>query len=175
MTALCYTKPMRRHWTGFTIVELMVVIVVIAILASIVIAVYAGIQDRAQDASRIQDVSKITKSLGVYNARHGDYPNEQGSNWETSYDYPTSFLNGLKTSGVVSGVPVDKVNTVTGGYYRYYLYTAGSYGCDVARGDFYVFEVIKPGGGQSSQSPGFSCSGRIWDDEGWYVTGEYQF
>jgi prepilin-type N-terminal cleavage/methylation domain-containing protein len=40
----------RRHWRkrGFTIVELLIVFVVIAILAAITAVAYSGIQDRAR-------------------------------------------------------------------------------------------------------------------------------
>ena len=41
---------MNRKAHGFTIVELLIVIVVIAILAAIAIAAYTNIQDRANDA-----------------------------------------------------------------------------------------------------------------------------
>ena len=59
---------------GFTIVELLIVIVVIAILAGITIVAYAGITNRAQQ-SKIQGTA--TNVLGVteaYNAEYGYYP-----------------------------------------------------------------------------------------------------
>lgn len=51
---------------GFTLVELMIVIVVIAILAAISIVAFAGIQQRSRDASRLSDVEGIQKSLTTY-------------------------------------------------------------------------------------------------------------
>lgn len=44
---------------GFTIVELLIVIVVIAILAAISIIAYNGIQSRARDAQRSNDIATI--------------------------------------------------------------------------------------------------------------------
>ncbi len=150
------------------------VIVIIAVLAVATAVTYRGVQDRAKDAVRVQDAAMINKALQAYNARNGNYPNEQSSDWEYSYNYPTTFISALVASDTVNAVPVDKVNTLSGGYYRYYRYTAGNYSCDATKGDFYVFQIIKPGGGQSPQSPGFSCSGRNWASEAWYTMGGYQ-
>ncbi len=71
---------------GFTIVELLIVIVVIAILASIVIVAYDGFQQRAQDARRQSDISSIRKILETYNVEHGEYPtttNQSQANWKS--------------------------------------------------------------------------------------------
>ena len=159
---------------GFTVIELLTVIVIIALLAVTTAVTYRGVQDRAKDAVRVQDAATISKALQSYNARNGNYPNEQSASWEDSYAYPITFISALVTSDTINAVPVDKVNTLSGGYYRYYRYTAGSYSCDASKGDFYVFQIIKPGGGQSPQSPGFSCSGRNWASEAWYTMGGYQ-
>lgn len=50
---------------GFTIVELLIVIVVIAILASISIVAYAGIQDRARQSKVRSDISNIAKAISI--------------------------------------------------------------------------------------------------------------
>lgn len=50
---------------GFTIVELLIVIVVIAILASISVVAYNGIQKRAKDSQRKSDVAEIIKLLSI--------------------------------------------------------------------------------------------------------------
>jgi len=59
---------------GFTIVELLIVIVVIAILAAISIVAYNGIQSRARDAGRIQKVKDIAKAIELYKIDNGTYP-----------------------------------------------------------------------------------------------------
>lgn len=65
---------MMQNKRGFTIVELLIVIVVVAILAAITIVTYSGIQTRAEKSAREADISFIQKSLGKYNVTHEDYP-----------------------------------------------------------------------------------------------------
>lgn len=59
---------------GFTIVELLIVIVVIAILAAITLATYNGIQSRAQETSVQHDMSNISKQVEIYKVDEGRYP-----------------------------------------------------------------------------------------------------
>lgn len=62
----------RQH--GFTIVELLIVIVVIAILAAITIVAYNGIQQRARDNARISKIQGIAKAIELYKVDNGRYP-----------------------------------------------------------------------------------------------------
>jgi general secretion pathway protein G len=64
--------------SGFTIVELLIVIVVIAILAAITIVAYNGIQNRARDTDRKADMAALAKALHLYNVDNGNYV-ESGS------------------------------------------------------------------------------------------------
>lgn len=59
---------------GFTIVELLIVIVVLGILASITIVSFNGVQDRARWTQLQSDLSSINKAVQVYHAEHGEYP-----------------------------------------------------------------------------------------------------
>ena len=60
--------------TGFTIVELLIVIVVIAILATIGILAYSGIRDRANDSAVKSDLNMIARKLRLYAVNDGVYP-----------------------------------------------------------------------------------------------------
>lgn len=59
---------------GFTIVELLIVIVVIGILAAIVVATYNNIQRRAQLAMMQSAYREISQSLEIYHLEHNRWP-----------------------------------------------------------------------------------------------------
>jgi len=56
---------------GFTIVELLIVVVVIAILAAISVVAYSGIQSRAQDAKIKSDLAMLQKAITVARINSG--------------------------------------------------------------------------------------------------------
>ncbi len=55
---------------GFTIVELLIVVVVIAILAAITIVSYGGITQRAKEAALAADISQLQTKAAVYRTQH---------------------------------------------------------------------------------------------------------
>jgi prepilin-type N-terminal cleavage/methylation domain-containing protein len=68
-------KQWARKQTGFTIVELLIVIVVIAILAVIIIVAYTGIRERAIVSSVQSGLSQATKKVLAYAVDNADtYP-----------------------------------------------------------------------------------------------------
>ena len=65
------TKTNQR---GFTIVELLIVIVVIAILAAISIVAYNGIQNRGKASAEQSLASQIAKKAEAFNTVESSYP-----------------------------------------------------------------------------------------------------
>jgi prepilin-type N-terminal cleavage/methylation domain-containing protein len=69
---------MRQHKLssrrGFTIVELLIVIVVIGILAAIVIVAFNGIQTRSQNTQKATEAKNWQKIFEAYKAQAGSYP-----------------------------------------------------------------------------------------------------
>lgn len=61
------------HKKGFTIVELMIVIVVIGILAAITIVAYTGVQSRAQDTARQAESKQIESAVLIKGTRTGQF------------------------------------------------------------------------------------------------------
>ncbi|MES2631038.1 MAG: prepilin-type N-terminal cleavage/methylation domain-containing protein [Patescibacteria group bacterium] len=63
------TQSWRR--TGFTVVELLIVILVIAIITSIAIISYRGIQNRAHDVAVINDLENFSATMAGNTYRDG--------------------------------------------------------------------------------------------------------
>lgn len=110
----------KNKKTGFTIVELLIVIVVIAILAAITIVAYNGIQQRSRDSIRKSDLMTIKKLLKLYETDKGDLANANcgngtGSGWMTSdYDGAGPYLpinTCITNAGYTSKVPLDPAGT----------------------------------------------------------------
>ena len=87
---------------GFTIVELLIVIIVIAILAALVISAYSGVQESAKNSAR-QAAAQSTKTAVI--AYAGDATNTTGKDWPTTL----AEITGQTT------VKVDPSLTLTGG------------------------------------------------------------
>ena len=61
----------RQKQTGFTIVELLIVIVVIAILAAITIVAFNGIQQRAKNQQASSDLATLAKAIHLARINDG--------------------------------------------------------------------------------------------------------
>jgi prepilin-type N-terminal cleavage/methylation domain-containing protein len=68
------SSKIKKNSKGFTIVELLIVIVVIAILAALVLNSFRGVQERARDTKRRTDVNAQASQLEVYYTDNGGYP-----------------------------------------------------------------------------------------------------
>ena len=80
---------------GFTIVELLIVVVVIAILAAITIISYAGITARANESAIKLQASNFQKKAEMYNGEVGNYPLTTANLSDTSksYYFDTTYVN----------------------------------------------------------------------------------
>ena len=59
---------------GFTIVELLIVIIVIAILATLVLTTYSNVQQKAANTQTVAAVGAYIKAVRLYVAEHDAYP-----------------------------------------------------------------------------------------------------
>lgn len=111
---------------GFTIVELLIVVVVIAILATITIVAYNGIQNRAKLAAAQSTLVSANKKINTYAIDHGD-------NYPDSLETAGIKSDGLQYSSNNNVSPKTYGLTVTTGTTSFYLSntvnspTSGSY------------------------------------------------
>jgi prepilin-type N-terminal cleavage/methylation domain-containing protein len=109
---------MQRLKAGFTIVELIIVITVIAILAAIVITSYNGAQMRSRDARRVANLQSIGEAITSYRLKYGDAVTTScaggngntGTGWfnnSTSSGYTASILSCLISKGYLNTGFVD--------------------------------------------------------------------
>ena len=102
----------KKH-TGFTIVELLIVIVVIGILAAITVVAFNGIQDRAKNAQMNSGMSQYIKALAIYRVDNGTYPAGSIACFNGTIDChssavqasSTALLNAMKK--YIPGAPLD--------------------------------------------------------------------
>lgn len=73
----------RRLLTGFTLVELLIVISVITLLSGTVLVLLQGQRLQARDMKRIADSDSLRKALELYYTEYGEYPSQEaeGTDW----------------------------------------------------------------------------------------------
>ena len=64
----------KKHNAGFTLIELMVVMGIIAILSSVVISTLSAARIRSQDLIRVQNLVTLRNALELYYADNKEYP-----------------------------------------------------------------------------------------------------
>jgi general secretion pathway protein G len=62
--------------SGFTFVEVMVVVAIIGVLAALVTSAIQYVRVSGRDARRVSDISQIRSALNLYYSRYSQYPTE---------------------------------------------------------------------------------------------------
>ena len=99
--------PQKKN-RGFTLIEIMVVIVILGILASLVVPKIMSRPDDARLIAARQDISSLTQALKLYRLDNQNYPTtEQGL--AALVQKPTSppIPNNWKSGGYVDRLPKD--------------------------------------------------------------------
>jgi prepilin-type N-terminal cleavage/methylation domain-containing protein len=96
---------------GFTIVELLIVVVIIAIISSIAIVAYSGIQSRARESKDRDAANSITQYLETYSVVNGGLPTAAqlaDPTWRSQNSLNDGLLkdsHGLRVAGIDAADP----------------------------------------------------------------------
>jgi type II secretion system protein G len=97
-------KMMKRNNKGFTLVELMVVLLIIGILVAIAIPIYNNAQDNAQKKACQANLRTIDGAIAQYNAVENDWPANLAALSGYLKSTPTCPTDGSAYTLVGSGV-----------------------------------------------------------------------
>lgn len=163
---LTYMKQYRQSMRlGFTIVELLIVIVVIGIIATITLLTYKGVATRGYNAQITQGVEQYNKAIQTYRGLNGTYPKVTGEDGTTTGVFLTCLGTGYPNAqcGVVSGNTISEdpvFNTAISGVIGNHIPLIGKNAISGAGETFigavYGIDVVDP-----SKNPDNSSSGRV--------------
>lgn len=106
---------------GFTLMEILVSISIIAVLVAIGIVSYSSINQRSRDARRKSDVEQLRAALELYRSENGYYPNVGSGAF-----VPISYLSAtLVDEGYMPDLPNDPQDNVKN-YYQVRMMNQGS-------------------------------------------------
>lgn len=116
---------------GFTLVELLVVVAIIAILSAVGVTVYSNIQLQTKNEKRKADIQAIHKALEIYKSNYGLYPGTNGQSCGGTGGCPTTAPSDTSAwTALVGGSsyyssgasPVDPINASSNGKSYTYVY-----------------------------------------------------
>lgn len=112
----------KRYSKGFTLVELLIVIVIIGILTGVVLLTFAGVQQKARNTKTVSNVRQYYTAIQLYRASRGLYPQvpNEGQSPVTMVCLGKGYLN--QKCGRVTGTDIyesdaflQELKTVAGG------------------------------------------------------------
>jgi len=126
---------MNNKKSGFTLVELIVVVGIIGLLSALAVVSLSRQQARSRDSRRVGDITNINTALQSYIAEKleppvsaSDYDNWDMSSSPTTGSGATDFISGISSSGYMTRVPVDPINNATADYWWQNTLNGFSYG-----------------------------------------------
>jgi prepilin-type N-terminal cleavage/methylation domain-containing protein len=116
----------KKNCSGFTLVELLIVIAIIGLLGSIVFVSLRESKAKSRDGKRAADVISIAQALNLYQNNNQKYPcsvsDTPCASGETAITGVDNLSVKLKAENVISTAPLDPLNT---GNYRYFYNSDG--------------------------------------------------
>jgi general secretion pathway protein G len=134
---------------GFTIVELLIVIVVIGILAALVIVTYNGIQQKARNTERKTDIKALQGHLEAYWADQAKYPTLAEANDNSANGFRDTYFKGLDRAAFADPGDAASQQLCAAATAKCYGYDVTPAGCDNTATDCtnYTLTADLEGGG----------------------------
>ena len=102
------THPVSRHATGFTLIEVMVVVVILGILAALIVPKIISRPDEARISAARQDVATLAQALKLYKLDNLAYPTtDQGLQALVNKPVAAPIPTNWKTGGYLERLPKD--------------------------------------------------------------------
>lgn len=91
-----------KNKLGFSLIELLVVISIIAVLMAVLVMNLVGARERSRDSQKIQDLNNLKSALRMYYNDNQAYPSPGASNCTDCLNLAvgSSYLPGLTDSGI---------------------------------------------------------------------------
>jgi len=115
-----------KNKKGFTIVELLIVIVVIGILATLVIVTFTGIQQKGRNTQRQTDINAVDSHVEAFNAQYGFYPTQADL---ATASFVSTYLKGLDPEALRDPKQATGATIGTAASATQYSYVAAGTGC----------------------------------------------
>lgn len=102
------SKPQHLKQRGFTLIEIMVVVVIMGILAALIVPKLMGRTDDARIIAAKQDIATLMQGLKLYKLDNQRYPTtEQGLQALITKPASGPAANGWKSGGYLDKLPND--------------------------------------------------------------------
>lgn len=108
----------KKSVLGFTLIELMVAIAIVAILATVGIVMYSTAQKAGRVSKRVQDLDALKTALELYKSATGYYPSHTAANTFTCINGPLAVLTPLYMP-ILPADPLDGSNAGGANCYQY--------------------------------------------------------
>ena len=98
----------KNNKTGFTLIEVLVVVSIIGLLSSVILVGLGGFRTRGRDAKRLADLKQTQNALELYFSKCNSYPGgpSSGTGCTTS---AVGDWDGLETALKDAGIGVSKI------------------------------------------------------------------
>jgi uncharacterized delta-60 repeat protein/prepilin-type N-terminal cleavage/methylation domain-containing protein len=157
-------KNSNKLKPGFTIVELLVVIVIISVLAAITVIGYVGVSQRAAAATLQTDLKSAATQLEMYKAENDSYPpSGSAAINDLSKSDGTTYIYDVSDDGSSYGLMAIQSSNTSVSYY-----TSSEIGGTVVAGHLPSYSFARSIGGSGSESIMGSVK---TSDDGYVITG----